>query len=189
MNRHITAETLFRCMTESLTTDEKRIAAFTIQLHDLCNTGINNPDLFRVLNHARIRLLHCSAISDTHSENSLKIAIGYIDTELELLTRYGVQAKPSTQQYRWSGTLVELIELIYGLQELHCINGGDTPINELFALFGNLFGMDMKESHCYNAYADMKRRKNDSRTYFLDKMRERLSLRMQRDDERERMRK
>lgn len=31
----------------------------------------------------------------------------------------------------------------------------------------------------------MKRRKNDSRTYFLDKMRERLNLRMQRDDEKE----
>ena len=34
----------------------------------------------------------------------------------------------------------------------------------------------------------MKRRKNDSRTYFLDKMRERLNLRMQRDDEKERER-
>lgn len=34
----------------------------------------------------------------------------------------------------------------------------------------------------------MKRRKNDSRTYFLDKMRERLNLRMQRDEEKERER-
>ena len=31
----------------------------------------------------------------------------------------------------------------------------------------------------------MKRRKNESRTYFLDKMRERLNLRMQRDDAKE----
>ena len=31
----------------------------------------------------------------------------------------------------------------------------------------------------------MKRRKNESRTYFLDKLRERLNLRMQRDDARE----
>ena len=34
----------------------------------------------------------------------------------------------------------------------------------------------------------MKRCKNDSRTYFLDKLSQRLNLRMQRDDERERMR-
>lgn len=32
----------------------------------------------------------------------------------------------------------------------------------------------------------MKRRKKDSRTYFLNKMRERLNLRMQRDDAKER---
>lgn len=71
---------------------------------------------------------------------------------------------------------------------MRCIDDGDTPINELFALFGGLFGIEIKESHCYNAYTDMKRRKNDSRTYFLDKMRERLNLRMQRDDEKERER-
>lgn len=35
---------------------------------------------------------------------------------------------------------------------------------------------------------DIKRRKRESRTYFLDKMRERLKLRMQRDDEKERER-
>ncbi len=81
-----------------------------------------------------------------------------------------------------------MVEIIYAFDELHCINDGEAPINELFALFGGLFGTEIKESHCYNAYADMKRRKNDSRTYFLDKMRERLNLRMQRDDEKERMR-
>ena len=31
----------------------------------------------------------------------------------------------------------------------------------------------------------MKRRKSESRTYFLDKLRERLNLRMQRDDAKE----
>jgi len=35
----------------------------------------------------------------------------------------------------------------------------------------------------------MKRRKNESRTYFLDKMRERLNKRMEQDDEKERKRK
>ena len=45
--------------------------------------------------------------------------------------------------------------------------------------------MDIKERNCYDAYLDMKRHKKDSRTYFLDKMCERLNLRMQRDDEKE----
>lgn len=127
--------------------------------------------------------------SPHNSQNRfLEIALGYINTELELLARDGCRAESPATRMRWTGTLVELVELIYGLQEMRCIDDGDTPINELFALFGGLFGIEIKESHCYNAYTDTKRRKNDSRTYFLDKMRERLNLRMQRDDEKERER-
>lgn len=74
------------------------------------------------------------------------------------------------------------------MPELHCIDNGEVQINSLIEFFNSLFGLDIKDSHCYNAYLDMKRRKNDSRTYFLDKMRERLNLRMQRDDEKERER-
>lgn len=94
-----------------------------------------------------------------------------------------------TTPFRWTGSLVELIEIIYALDEMGCINDGESAINELTAYFGRLFGLEIKESHCYNAYSDMKRRKSESRTYFLDKLRERLNLRMQRDDAREQMRK
>lgn len=86
---------------------------------------------------------------------------------------------------KWTGSLVELVELVYGLQEMGCINDGCSDIKELTAYFGSLFGLEIKDSHCYNAYSDMKRRKSESRTYFLDKLRERLNLRMQRDDARE----
>lgn len=87
--------------------------------------------------------------------------------------------------FRWTGTLIELVELIYGLQEIGCINDGETPINELTGYFGKLLGIEIKDILCYNTYANMKHRKNESRTYFLDKMRERLNLRMQRDDAKE----
>lgn len=85
--------------------------------------------------------------------------------------------------FKWTGTLVELVELVYGLQETGCINDGETAISELTVYFGRLLGLEIKDSHCYNAYSDMKRRKSESRTYFLDKLRERLNMRMQRDDE------
>lgn len=87
--------------------------------------------------------------------------------------------------FKWTGTLVELVELVYGLQEMGCINDGETPINELTGYFGKLLGIEIKDILCYNTYANMKHRKNESRTYFLDKMRERLNLRMQRDDAKE----
>ena len=90
-----------------------------------------------------------------------------------------------TPLFRWTGSLVELVEIIYALDETGCINDGQNDIKDLAAFFGSLFGMEIKVRNCYDAYLDMKRRKNESRTYFLDKLRERLNLRMQRDDARE----
>ncbi|MCS2893543.1 RteC domain-containing protein [Parabacteroides faecis] len=101
------------------------------------------------------------------------------DTHIELLKVKG--------SYQWTGNAIELVEIVYGLNEMGCLNDGETPIHELAVFIGTLFGMDVRD--CYSAYTDMKRRKNESRTYFLDKMRDRLNKRMQQDDERERKRK
>lgn len=193
MTHYITTEHLVDAATKAVT--EELFREFNKALQSFCNEEQDRIVVFRTLRYTRIRLhvlrkhLPEDDASPHNSQNRfLEIALGYINTELELLTRYGGRAETPATRMRWTGTLVELVELIYGLQEMHCIDDGDTPINELFALFGRLFGIEIKESHCYNAYTDMKRRKNDSRTYFLDKMRERLNLRMQRDDEKERKR-
>lgn len=89
--------------------------------------------------------------------------------------------------YKWTGSAIELVEMAYGLNEMGCINNGEIPIHELAAFIGTLLSIDIRD--CYSAYTDMKRRKNESRTYFLDKMRERLNKKMQQDDEKERRRK
>ena len=190
---YITTEHLVDAATKAVT--EELFREFDKALQSFCNEEQDRIVVFRTLRYTRIRLhvlrkhLPEDDASPHNSQNRfLEIALGYINTELELLARDGCRAESPATRMRWTGTLVELVELIYGLQEMRCIDDGDTPINELFALFGGLFGIEIKESHCYNAYTDMKRRKNDSRTYFLDKMRERLNLRMQRDDEKERER-
>lgn len=110
----------------------------------------------------------------------------YVQTQVPPLStsKSDVQTTP----FRWTGSLVELVEIIYALDEMNCINDGQNDIKELTAFFGSQLGLEIKDSHCYNAYTDMKRRKSESRTYFLDKMRERLNLRMQRDDAKERTR-
>ena len=89
--------------------------------------------------------------------------------------------------YQWTGSAIELVEIAYGLSEMGCINNGEVPIHELAAFIGTLLNINIRD--CYSAYTDMKRRKNESRTYFLDKMRERLNKKMQQDDEKERKRK
>ena len=95
--------------------------------------------------------------------------------------------QPPVIPYQWTGSTVELVELIYGLIEMRSIHNGETSITDLTSFISSQFGIEIKD--CYSAYVDMKRRKNDSRTYYLDKMRERLNLRMQLDDEREQARK
>lgn len=193
MIHYITADHLVDAATKAVT--EELFREFDKALQSFCNEEQDRIVVFRTLRYTRIRLyvlrkyLSDDEVATRNTQSRfLEIALGYINTELELLTRYGGRAETPAMRMRWTGTLVEMVELIYGLQEMRCIDDGDTPINELFAFFGSQFGQEIKVRNCYDTYLDIKRRKNDSRTYFLDKMRDRLNLRMQRDDEKERMR-
>ncbi|MDE7355969.1 MAG: RteC domain-containing protein [Rikenellaceae bacterium] len=189
MIRHITAEDIFHLAirTIEMGTDENFVE-FSHTLQSWSDHFQDFISAFRALHFVKTRL-YILQFSDSKQLHRSQILTSYIDTELELLLHHPetFENVPSTT-FRWTGTLVELVELIYGMQEMRCIDDGDAPINELFAFFGSQFGLEIKVRNCYDTYLDIKRRKNDSRTYFLDKMRERLNLRMQRDDEKERMR-
>ena len=87
---------------------------------------------------------------------------------------------------QWTGNAIDLVELIYGINEMGCINNGNMPLKQLAPLLYKIFGVKSKD--CYRFYIDIKRRKNESRTYFLDKMQEKLNEKMLRDEEMERMR-
>ena len=78
---------------------------------------------------------------------------------------------------KWSSSSFELVEQVYGINEMRSINNGEAPIYELVAFLGAFFGIDIRD--CYSAYYDMKRRKNESRTYFIDKMPELLNKKME----------
>ena len=93
---------------------------------------------------------------------------------------------PQGTSLKWTGNTVDLVELIYALHETGCINKGKTPLKELGSTLYSFFGVDSKD--CYRFYTDIKRRKNTSRTYFIDGMQESLNAKMRRDDELERMR-
>ena len=87
---------------------------------------------------------------------------------------------------QWTGNAIDLVELIYGINEMGCINNGEMPLKQLAPLLYKIFGVEAKD--CYRFYIDIKRRKNESRTYFLDRMQEKLNEKMLRDEELERMR-
>lgn len=87
---------------------------------------------------------------------------------------------------QWTGNTLDLVELIYGLNEMGCIDNGETPLKELAPALYGFFGLDTKE--CYRYYSAIKLRKNPSRTYFLDRMQAKLNEKIRRDEELERMR-
>ena len=164
------------------------------------STGNGNPQLLFVLIYTEIELQALYEHRLSHDAGERKAytykALLLVRHTLELLKKQvppltstfslssGEAVPPTT--FRWTGNTVDLIEIIYGLDEMECINNGDIPIGELASFFYALLGVEAKE--CYRFYTDIKHRKNESRTYFLDKMRERLNGRMQQDDERERQR-
>ena len=96
-------------------------------------------------------------------------------------------AKSETQKsLQWTGNTLDLVELIYGLSEMGCIDNGETPLKVLAPALYEFFGLDTKE--CYRYYSAIKLRKNPSRTYFIDKMQKKLNEKIRRDEELERMR-
>ena len=97
MTRHISEDLLFRMAAEPVTDAgqrQVRLAQLARTLHKLYETTEQDIELFRTLQHTRIRLdawlddpqrIDMTAIRPF--DPTVQIAIGYIDTELELLAQ------------------------------------------------------------------------------------------------------
>lgn len=175
---------------------------FTTTVVSLCKERESICRTVFALSYAETELQYHDAMQETDSSRSIYVrkALSFVRKMLKYyqvrLHRGGAseggektnQRQDEAAAMRWTGSMAELVELIYGLDEMKLINGGETGIKELLARFCRMFGVEIKENQCYNTYADIKRRKNESRTYFFDRAAERLNRRMMRDEEAERKR-
>lgn len=175
---------------------------FTTTVVSLCKERESVCRTVFALSYAETELQYHDAMQETDSSRSMYVrkALSFVRKMLKYyqvrLHRGGAseggektnQRQDEAAAMRWTGSMAELVELIYGLDEMKLINGGETGIKELLARFCRMFGVEIKENQCYNTYADIKRRKNESRTYFFDRAAERLNRRMMRDEEAERKR-
>lgn len=180
---------------------------FTMEVVSLC-TGASSPcHPLLALSYAETELQYHKALQDADSDHGVYVlkALAFVRKMLEFLTLPQSQVPPlsfipskdekkggntaDTPPMRWTGSISDLTELLYGLDTLKCVNNGEVGMNELVAYFSRMLGMELKDTQCYNAYVDIRRRKNGSRTYFFDRISEKLNLRIAQDDERERARK
>ncbi len=91
------------------------------------------------------------------------------------------ESKIYQSQYQWTSSKSDLVELAYALTESKCINNGDTQIEKFTQDLAMFFGLEVSKSS--RIFTNIKLRKAKSRTFFLDKLAEKLNYRMNKDDE------
>ena len=113
---------------------------------------------------------------------SMEMLYAYLTARRRALVQSDAEpVSPLLPEHRWTGKIIELVELVYALDTSKCIDNGRVKIEELADYLSLVFGVEIK--HCFVTYADMKKRKSDSRTYFLNELKDKLNQRMNDDDE------
>ena len=175
---------------------------FVILVIDLCHRTTESKDALHALVFAETELQYHPVLHSC-SESILCL---YIKKALSFIRKMIQQAKasvthappmptPMTFEKKnvntaspicWTGNAVDLVEMVYGICVMGSVNDGDVKFKDLAQAMYQFFGVKAKD--CYRFYTDIRRRKNHSRTYFLDRMQEKLNDKMRKDDELERMR-
>ncbi len=120
-------------------------------------------------------------------------ALKLLDTQLKLVEikiktnkkNQTAQEKPNkvNRGIKWSGTIIELVELGYATLESKSFNNGDVEIKELIQFLCDMFDFEVKD--CYRVFVDIRHRSGD-RTIYLDRLKEKLIEKMERMDNRDR---
>lgn len=80
----------------------------------------------------------------------------------------------------WTGSKVDLVELVYALHQSKIINTGNVDVKELAVTLGKMFNVDI-EDNVYRFYQDIKARKA-VKTKFLNTIAENLNQKMMEED-------
>jgi hypothetical protein len=85
-----------------------------------------------------------------------------------------VKPKP---KLKWTGSIVEWIELLYALYAAGVVGDGKASLKNLFQVMGEVFDFEVKEYANY--FMNIKRRIKGDRTTFIDKLKGGLLRRME----------
>ena len=188
MNYLILAETEFFALINGAGNGNNMEAAyngFVESVISLCYGNGNSADAAIAMAYAENELQHHHTLYED-SENSVNLFVRKALSFIRKMQKHAAADHIQVPPLSAIRTAIDLVELIYGINEMGCINNGEMPLKQLAPLLYRIFGIEAKD--CYRFYIDIKRRKNESRTYFLDRMQEKLNRKILRDEELERMR-
>ena len=197
MNHTILTDTKFFNRINSIEYKELPSAynEFVAKVIEHCHSTTDMKHIAVALMYAEIELQFHQVQDNSEMSVYIRKALAVVKKMQRHLSAIATQVPPlnpssneknNTPALQWTGNAIDLVEMIYGISEMGCINNGNIQLNELAPVLYTFFGVNSKD--CYRFYTDIKRRKNDSRTYFLDKMQVKLNEKMRQDDELERMR-
>ena len=82
--------------------------------------------------------------------------------------------------FKWTGDKTNLVEVIYGLFYTGQLNSGNATLSDIIKWMEHILQIDLSRS--YRNFIDIRNRKRDSPTKFLDKMREFIIQRIEDDN-------
>jgi hypothetical protein len=77
---------------------------------------------------------------------------------------------------KWTGSIIDWVELNYALHEVKKINNGEISLRELFQQMGEIFDFNVKEFANY--FMNIKGRLEENKTKFLDELKKALVRKM-----------
>lgn len=159
---------------------------FIEKVVEVCGCADGKPLAFATLVYTEIELDSLKPDSDPATKliDKAKLFLDDMQTMLEQLPITEMKSVSPTSKasgLSWTGDITSLVELLYGLQEMRCINDGKLSIEELGNRLFSALGM---EPRIYTRlYINIKKRslRNGVRTYFLTEMRQMLDERIDQD--------
>lgn len=162
------------------------LTAFVQEVYELCLLSKERNNLYFTLQYTRLYLLTMqkSAERDKEVDSLITETVVFLETSIHWLfssPNTDTVNIPQNARIIWTGKVINFMEWIYGADSLKHFNNGHVTIKELAEYIGNALGIEIKDpSGCY---VDMRDRIGESRTTYIDSMREALLVRMAKDDE------
>jgi hypothetical protein len=127
-----------------------------------------NQDISLINFDKRLCTSHDLKVASIIANDILEI---YLEEKIDEINNTCNSSHPAVKSnLNWTGTKIEIVELIYCLHNQKLFNGGNTDIKEIAAQFSNAFNIELDES-IYRCYTDIKNRSN-VKTKFLHSLSE-----------------
>lgn len=158
--------------TESIRIDYDTFISLVVEQ---CQDAVSKVELNIMLTYTEAELLPYLGKHEYADKASMFLK------EMQRMADELVKTKVSVDSgLKWTGKVIDLVELVCAFSEVGCINDGEMKKQDLMNAIFPLFGM--KPVDYFRKYIDIKGRyEYSSATFFLDDMSQKLKLRIQED--------